>query len=264
MTIRVLVIGIGTGNLDHLTREAILALNEVDVFLVADKGPAKRDLAALRIAICVAFIDHDHYRIIEVPDPERDRSAGDYQGAVRDWHAARTEAYADVIRERLGMVGTVGFLVWGDPALYDSTIRIVESLADFGLDVDLRVIPGISSVQVLAARHKIVLNQIGGSIQVTTGRRLLAEYDPALGDFVVMLDGDLACAGLVDRHPELQIFWGAQLGLPSERLVSGRLADVVEEIRAVRAELRERHGWVMDTYLLRTAGPLFAALAHRA
>jgi precorrin-6A synthase len=126
------------------------------------------------------------------------------------------------------------------------------------------VIPGISSVQVLAARHKIVLNQIGGSIHVTTGRRLVSEYDPALGDFVVMLDGDLACGELVDRYPELQIFWGAQLGLPTERLIAGRLADVVEEIRSSRSALRDQHGWVMDTYLLRWPGPLFAALAHRA
>jgi precorrin-6A synthase len=251
MTIRALVIGIGTGNPDHLTREAIAALNEVEVFLVADKGSAKRELSAVRAAICRAFIAHDRYRVVEVPDPERDRGAADYGSAVRDWHAARAQAYAEVIRRQLGREGTVGFLVWGDPAFYDSTIRIVESLVDHGLDVELRVIPGISSLQLLAAGHKIVLNGIGGSIHVTTGRRLLAEYDPGLGDVVVMLDGELTCAGLVERYPDLRIFWGAQLGLPSERLVAGRLADVVEHLRAIRADVRASDGWVMDTYLLR-------------
>jgi precorrin-6A synthase len=251
MRIRVLVIGIGTGNLAHLTREAISALNEVDVFLVADKGAAKRDLTALRTAVCRTFIAHDRYRVIEVPDTERDRTAANYGSAVRDWHAARAGAYATVIGREVGTDGTVGFLVWGDPAFYDSTIRIVESLAEHGLAVDLRVIPGISSLQVLAARHAIVLNRIGGSIHVTTGRRLVDEYDPALGDVVVMLDGDLACAGLVEAYPDLRIYWGAQLGLPSERLVSGRLADVIDDIRAVRAEVRAHDGWVMDTYLLR-------------
>ncbi len=141
MKIRVLVIGIGTGNLDHLTGEAVAALNEVDLFLVADKGPAKRDLAALRTTICQTFIEHD-YRLIEVPDPERDRSPGDYSRAVRDWHAARTQAYAAIVHQHLPAGGTLGFLVWGDPAFYDSSIRMAKGLSDHGIDVELRVVPG--------------------------------------------------------------------------------------------------------------------------
>jgi precorrin-6A synthase len=252
VTVRLLVIGIGTGNLDHLTRQAISALNEVDLFLVADKGSAKRDLAALRLAVCRTFITHDHYRIVEVPDPERDRSAVDYPAAVAEWHAARVAAYDRVIRDQLGTSGTVGFLVWGDPAFYDSTIRIAHAIGDDGLPTELEVIPGISSLQLLAAAHKITLNRIGGSIHVTTGRRLLAEYGPRLGDVVVMLDGDLTCAGLVEHWPDLQIYWGAQLGLTAERLVAGQLGKVLPAIREARDEIRAQYGWVMDTYLLRT------------
>jgi precorrin-6A synthase len=252
--IRALVIGIGTGNLDHLTREAIAALNEVDLFLVADKGPAKRDLAVLRVKICETFVEHDRYRIVDVPDPERDRSPGNYLHAVHDWHVARVQAYAGVIHDQLPAGGTVGFLVWGDPAFYDSTIRIATGLSDHGLDVALRVVPGISSLQLLAARHQIALNQIGGSIHVTTGRRLVEEYSPDLGDVVVMLDGDLACEGLVHHHPDLDVYWGAQLGLPSETVIAGRLGEVVPRIRAARAEIRAQNGWVMDTYLLRRPG----------
>jgi precorrin-6A synthase len=247
-----LVIGIGTGNADHLTRQAITALNDVDLFLVADKGSEKRDLAALRVAVCETFIVHDHYRIVEVADPSRDRSANDYATAVTDWHAARVAAYERVIRDQLGDSGVVGFLVWGDPAFYDSTIKIAQALGDHGLPTELQVIPGISSLQLLAAAHKISLNRIGGSIHVTTGRRLVEEYDPGLGDVVVMLDGDLACAGLVERWPDLEIYWGAQLGLPSQTLLAGRLADLLPAIRRARDGLRAQHGWVMDTYLLRT------------
>jgi precorrin-6A synthase len=252
VTVRLLVIGIGTGNLDHLTRQAIAALNVVDLFLVADKGSAKRDLAELRFNICHTFITHDHYRIVEVSDPERDRSAIDYTAAVAEWHTARVAAYDRAIRDHLGDVGTVGLLVWGDPAFYDSTIRIAQALGVGGLPSELEVIPGISSLQLLAAAHKITLNRIGGSIHVTTGRRLVGEYDPGLGDVVVMLDGDLACAGLVEHWPELQIYWGAQLGLTSERLVAGPLREVLPVIRQAREELRVRHGWVFDTYLLRS------------
>jgi precorrin-6A synthase len=250
MTIQALVIGIGSGNPDHLTREAVAALNRVDVFLVADKGAAKRDLVKLREEICRTLIIHDRYRIIEAPDPKRD--ASDYATGVAAWHEARAQQYAEIIAREVADGSSVGFLVWGDPAFYDSTIRIVESIIRLGVDLELAVIPGISSIQLLAARHKIILNRVGQPIHVTTGRRLLEEYSPTLGDVVVMLDGDLACQGLVSRFGDLCIYWGAQLGLPDEALISGRLSEVIEEIRAARAAIRNARGWVMDTYLLRS------------
>jgi len=255
VTIQALVIGIGSGNPDHLTREAVAALNQVDMFLMADKGAAKHDLISLRAELCRTLITHDHYRFVEVPDaergPDRERDATDYQAGVAAWHDARAQRYAEIINAEVGDGETIGFLVWGDPAFYDSTIRIVKSITDLGVDLDLTVIPGISSIQLLAARHKIILNRIGHPVHVTTGRRLLDEYSPTLGDVVVMLDGELACSGLVERFGDLSIYWGAQLGLPDEVLISGRLSEVIQEIRAKRAAVREARGWVMDTYLLR-------------
>jgi precorrin-6A synthase len=257
VTIQALVIGIGSGDPDHLTREAVAALNRVDVFLVADKGAAKHDLVRLREDLCRALITHDHYRFVEVPDPDRgpdrERDAAEYRVGVEAWHQARARRYAEIIAAEVGDNTTIGFLVWGDPAFYDSTIRIVESIKALGVDLALTVIPGISSIQLLAARHKIILNRVGQSIHVTTGRRLLDEYSPALGDVVVMLDGELACSGLVEQFGDLTIYWGAQLGLPDEVIVSGRLSAVVEEIRTNRAAVRQARGWVMDTYLLRPA-----------
>jgi precorrin-6A synthase len=255
VTIQALVIGIGSGNPDHLTREAIAALNGVDVFLVADKGAAKHGLVKLREDLCRDLITHDHYRFIEVPDPERgadrERDATEYRAGVATWHDARAQRYAEVITAEVGNKGTIGFLVWGDPAFYDSTLRIVESIRACGVDLELTVIPGMSSVQLLAARHKIILNRVGQPIHITTGRRLLEEYSPGLGDVVVMLDGDLACRGLVAQFGDLMIYWGAQLGLPDEALISGRLAEVIGEIQEKRAAVRAARGWVMDTYLLR-------------
>jgi len=255
VTLQALVIGIGSGDPDHLTREAVAALNRVDVVLVADKGAAKQDLVKLREDVCRALITHDHYRFVEVPDPERgpdrERDATEYQAGVAAWHEARAQRYAEIIAAEVGDASTIGFLVWGDPAFYDSTIRIAESIRRLGVDLEINVIPGISSIQLLAARHKIVLNRIGQPIHVTTGRRLLVEYSPTLGDVVVMLDGALACGGLTERFGDLRIYWGAQLGLDDEVLVSGRLSEVIDEIRAKRTAVRQSRGWVMDTYLLR-------------
>jgi len=259
VTVRVLVVGIGSGDPAHLTGEAVAALNAVDVFLVADKREATRDLVTLRAELCAAVITREHYRFVEVPDPERgpdaQRGSAAYAEAVRAWHAERARRYSETITREVGSEGTVGFLVWGDPSLYDSTLRVVgtitERLDASDVEVEVTVVPGISSVTLLAARHRIALNRVGQPVHITTGRRLVEEYDPTLGDVVVMLDGDLACAGLVERHPDLEIFWGAQLGLPDEALAAGRLADVLPELRQRRDAVRARRGWVMDTYLLR-------------
>jgi precorrin-6A synthase len=256
MTIDVLVIGIGTGNPNHLTRQAVEALNRVDIFLVADKGAEKSDLVGLRNEICRTFITSKSYRFVEVTDPERgpdrDRDAAAYRAGVDSWHRQRAARYAEIVSAELGQEGTVGFLVWGDPAFYDSTIRIVELIREQTTTrIELTVVPGISSVQILAAEHKITLNRVGQPIHLTTGRRLREEYSPALGDVVVMLDGDLHCQSLLEDYPDLQIFWGAQLGLADQALIAGPLQDVIDQIRRTRSEIRQRRGWVMDSYLLR-------------
>ena len=68
-----------------------------------------------------------------------------------------------------------------------------------------------------------------------------------------MLDGTQAFTKLDDDN--LEIFWGAYLGMEHEILLSGRLADIKDEIAVVRQQARERHGWIMDTYLLRKSSP---------
>ncbi len=109
------------------------------------------------------------------------------------------------------------------------------------------MVPGITSVQALTAAHRILLNRIGADVAITTGRNLADGVLPA-DSTVVMLDGDPAFDHL---DPELTIYWGAYLGSPDEILLAGRLGTVGPEIRRLRAEARARHGWIMDTYLLR-------------
>lgn len=242
------IIGVGMGDPDQLTLQAIRALNEVDVFFVIDKGDATRDLVDVRTEICRRHVTGD-YRIVQVPDADRDRGSAQYTGAVLDWHEARAVRCEQAIAAELPDGGCGGFLVWGDPAFYDGTIRVVDRIRQRGsIDVDYDVTPGISSLQVLAAAHRIVLNGIGEPVLVTTGRRLAAAVDSGAENILVMLDGDLACRSLTG---EWQIYWGAYLGGPDQVLASGPLADTIDEIAAVRAAAKQRKGWLMDTYLLR-------------
>lgn len=240
------VIGIGAGDPDFVTAQAVSALNDTQVFFAMDKGAQKDELVALRRLICDRFIEEPGYRFVELPDPVR-TSGGDYRQNVADWHAERARIWAQAIETELGADGVGAFLAWGDPSLYDSTLRILERVAEH-VEFDHDVIPGITAIQVLTARHRIPLNDVGEPVLITTGRKLREEG--LAGSAVVMLDADCSF-----QHcpPDTRIWWGAYLGTPDELLVAGTVGEVGDEIVRVRAEGRDRHGWIMDTYLLRSA-----------
>ncbi|MET3926276.1 precorrin-6A synthase (deacetylating) [Devosia sp. 2618] len=236
----ILIVGIGTGNPEHLTVQAINALNRADVLFIPDKGAAKSDLADLRREIVARYVTNPASVTVDYAVPKRDAANPDYGAGVDDWHAALAEIFAGLL-EKVPENGAAAFLVWGDPGLYDSTIRIIDRLRDrFAVEI----IPGITSIQALTAAHGIALNRIGEPVHITTGRRLGVVAD----DTIVMLDGQTA---FMDADPELEIFWGAYLGTPDEIRISGRLGDVRDQIVETRKAARERHGWIMDTYLLR-------------
>lgn len=236
----ILIVGIGTGNPEHVTVQAINALNRADILFIPDKGSSKADLADLRRDIVARFVSNPASRTIDYSVPKRDAANPDYGAGVDDWHAALARLFETLLAQ-VPERGTGAFLVWGDPGLYDSTIRIIERLGD---RFTVEIIPGISAIQALTAAHGIALNRIGEPVHITTGRRL----GPVQEDTIVMLDGQTA---FMTADPELDIFWGAYLGTPDEIIIAGRLGDVRDEIVATRKAAREQHGWIMDTYLLR-------------
>lgn len=235
----ILVVGIGTGSPLHLTVAGIEALNRADVLFVPDKGAGKADLADVRRTIIDRFVTGTAQQV-GYAVPRRDAGNPDYGQGVDDWHGALAEVFTGLIDE-VPEGGSGAFLVWGDPGLYDSTLRI---LARVETPMRVEVIPGITAIQALTAAHGIALNRIGEPVLITTGRQLgVVEVDT-----VVMLDGQQA---FMAADPALEIFWGAYLGTDDQILISGRLGDVAEEVSATRRAARERHGWIMDTYLLR-------------
>ncbi|WP_300677642.1 precorrin-6A synthase (deacetylating) [Nocardioides sp.] len=243
--LRIRVLGFGMGPA-HLTPEVVEALAGVDYVIAADKaGPAGTDplLAVRRQVAATADVP-----VVAVPDPARDRdNPRDYPGAVRDWHQARIDAYEAVLRER---GGTAAFLVWGDPSLYDSVIRIVAALAErTGAEWD--VLPGISAPQLLAARHRIVLHPVGRPVHITPARRWREAVESGQTNLVVMLGTAADLDAVAAAVPDWQIWWGANLGADSERLVAGTVGEVLPSVQAARAAAAEDAGWVMDLFVLR-------------
>lgn len=246
--IELALIGIGTGNPDHLTAQAVRAMNEADLILLPRKGSAKSDLIDLRRAICGQVLTRP-VRIVEFDMPVRD-AGGDYARAVDDWHEAIAAEWRARISAHLPVGGRLALLVWGDPSLYDSTLRIADRLKAGGLAMQVRVVPGLTSIQLLTAAHAIALNSLAGAVTITTGRMLRAHGWPdGANTIVVMLDSGCAFEVLAPRG--IAIWWGAYLGMAEETLVHGSLVQAAPRIAALRAELRARHGWIMDVYLMR-------------
>ncbi|SIS59366.1 precorrin-6A synthase (deacetylating) [Phaeovulum vinaykumarii] len=240
-----LLIGIGTGNPAHVTAQAARALNRADVILIPRKGAEKSDLAALRRAICAELVTNPATRIVEFDLPVRDPAIADYRARVEAWHDAIARCWAEACAPHAPQ--TVALLVWGDPSLYDSTLRIAGRLSPAP---QLTVVPGITSLQALTAAHRIPLNDIGAPVVITTGRQLRDHgWPPAADTVAVMLDGEMSFATLDPAG--IQIWWTAYAGMSEEISVAGPLAEVAEEIRTKRAAARERHGWIMDIYLMR-------------
>lgn len=258
---KILVIGIGAGNPEHLTVQAIEAMNRAQVFFLLDKGADAGELVTLRETILTRFMRSGDYRLVRAQSPKRelpDAASGGYRAGVEAWHLARASLFAGLIARELDEDGTGAILVWGDPALYDSTLRVLAAAQAAGsVAFTTEVIPGISAIHALCAAHGIVLNTIGDPVIITTGRRLAQDFPKGDETVVVMLDDGTGLAALLVRaaagelERPLHIYWGAYLGTADEMLIAGRLDEVGPEILSARAEARARKGWVMDIYLVR-------------
>jgi len=240
------LVGIGTGNPEHLTLQAVRTLNAVDVILIPRKGDSKADLAETRRAICAEVMTNQNTRIVEFDLPTRDEATPDYVQRVEDWHDQIAHVWADTLTTVAAPKDRVALLVWGDPSLYDSTLRIAARLKP---RPQVTVIPGITSLQGLTAAHAIPLNDLAAPFTVTTGRQLRdAGWPQGINRIAVMLDG--ACS-FADLDPaNITIWWAAYVGMPYETCLSGPLAETGARIIETRRALRAQYGWIMDIYIL--------------
>ena len=246
---KLLVIGVGAGNPDHVTVQAIEAMNRAEVFFIPDKGEEKAELARFRHALIDRYVRAATFRKVAYRVPAR-RSGGDaYEGRVADWHAEIARAYRQLLLTELAESQTGAFLVWGDPTLYDSTLRILERVQAGGdIELDCEVIPGISSLQALAARHRVALNEIGRAVMISNGQALGKRLPENVESVAVLLNAEKA---LREADGELDAYWGAYVGMPEEILVSGKLKDIADDVERRRALARRKNGWIMDCLLLK-------------
>lgn len=248
------LVGIGSGNPDHMTLEGVRALDGADLILVPRKSGAKDGLAGVRRVILGRVLTRA-VPVREVDLPERETGHADYAGGVALWHDRIAEAWCGAIaaataRETAADADPplrVAVMIWGDPSLFDSALRVAARLRPAP---EVRVVPGISALHALTAAHAIPLNETGRPVVLTTGRRLREAGWPGEADTAVVFVDAGGAFGALD--PEgVTIWWGAYLGMEEELLDHGPLAEAGPRILTTRAKARERHGWIMDLYLLR-------------
>lgn len=244
---KIYLIGIGPGSPDYLTVQAIDIMKKTDVFFILEKE-GQEDLLKIRQEILEQYLEKGSYRVVTAKIPTRKRRKS-YTIEVETWRQQKAEVILELITGlKDGQTGA--FLLWGDPSLYDGHLEILQHIQKAGkVDFEYEVIPGITSIQVLTAKHKIPLNRIGETIVITTGRNL-KEYSPdEVVNTVVLLDNYSTFRHFKDT--DIDIYWGGYLGTEDEILLSGRLKDVLEELKKVRGEAKKKKGWLMDTYILR-------------
>ncbi|MEX0278440.1 MAG: precorrin-6A synthase (deacetylating) [Ruegeria sp.] len=242
------LIGIGTGNPDHVTLQGAQAIRDTDLILIPRKGENKADLAGLREDI-ISQVVEEAPEIAYFDIPKR-RADDGYLRGVDEWHDAIAERWQTAIAKHAG-VRKIALLIWGDPSLYDSALRIAARLNPRPVT---RVIPGITALQALTAAHAIPINDIGAPFVVTTGRRIRDEgWTAAAKKVAVMLDGECSFQNL--EMADYFIWWGAYVGMKEEVLIRGPLAEVSDEILTTRSKARADHGWIMDIYLLEKLEP---------
>jgi precorrin-6A synthase len=251
---KIYLIGIGTGNPEHLTIQAINTLKKVNVFFILEKESEKnKDLVKLRKEILQRYLPDGRYRVITVKIPERKKGGRElevYKERVASWRRQKAEIISNLIKQEIADGETGAILIWGDPSIYDGHTEILNYILKEGwVDFEFEVIPGITSMQVLTARHKIPLNFIGDSILITTGRRLKEIRPDDVKNTVVLLDNYLTYRNFTDT--DLHIYWGGYLGTEEEILISGKLKEVLDEIIRTRNEAKKNNGWIMETYILR-------------
>ena len=246
---KIYLIGIGPGNPDYLTVQAIEAMKGVDVFFFLEKRKGDEDFLKIRREILERYLDSGTYRVVSARIPKR-KKGGNYVEEVKAWREEVAEVVAGLIKNEMEEGENAALLIWGDPSLYDGHLEMLQHILKRGvIDFEYEVIPGITSVQLLAARHKIPLNRIGEPIVITTARKLKECETDEVINTVVLLDSRATFKRFEDT--DIDIYWGGYLGTEDEILLSGKLRDIIEDLERIRIEAKKKKGWLMDTYILR-------------
>jgi precorrin-2/cobalt-factor-2 C20-methyltransferase len=192
---RLIGVGVGPGDPEHLTLKALRALKEADRVFVPDGGRAAEIVSEHVTCEPLAFGMSDAAR----RDERWDRAG---------------ERIAEVAR-----TGTAAFATIGDPNLYSTFAYIAQTVCALVPEVVVETVPGITAMQDLAARSGTVLaegTERLALVPFTAGETALKDALRSF-DTVVVYKGGRHLPAVMDAVGEGAVY-GEELGRPGQTL----------------------------------------------
>jgi precorrin-2/cobalt-factor-2 C20-methyltransferase len=152
-------VGVGPGDPELLTLRAYHVLSQVPVIFVPKKSEQSESIARSIVANLAPGIETKIVGMVLPMLRDKEQLKGYWQQA------------AETIWYHLEKGEDCAFVNVGDPLLYGTFIHILETLTESHPEVEVEVIPGISSINASAARAMIPLASDDDGIAIISGDR---------------------------------------------------------------------------------------------
>jgi precorrin-2/cobalt-factor-2 C20-methyltransferase len=155
------VIGVGPGDPELLTIKGMRILNSISCICVP-KG--REEGSSLALSIVEKVVALTNKEIIEAHFPMR-KTKSSQAATISELDATWNETVRTV-SDRLNRGIDMAFITIGDPTIYSTFFYLYDRLIETNPDLDIEIIPGVSSITASAARAKISLGLADEKIAV--------------------------------------------------------------------------------------------------
>lgn len=181
---RLFVIGIGPGDPGLITIKAVNILKDVPCIFVP-KG--REEGSSLALSIVQKAVSLDDKEIVEAYFPMKKTVPCSGFGAGKSGQDPELDAIwsgtVDEVIKRLERGRDAAFITLGDPALYSTFFYLYDKLIEKRPDLDIVIVPGVSSINTAAAMAGISLGLGNERIAI-----LPANYIEDIGETLIKFD----------------------------------------------------------------------------
>lgn len=240
MTGRLYVIGVGPGDPELLTLKGARIIKEVKCICVP-KG--KEEGSSLALSIIKGAVNIDGKEIMEAYFPmrktraksreQRAESKNDNPGSISCELDSKWQETIEAVYSRLNKGIDMAFITIGDPAIYSTFFYLYDKLLELNPELEIEIIPGVSSINASAARAKISLALADEKIAILPANYMdnlkdtLEKFDTVVLMKVYKVFDDLIRA-LNDMHLLKNAVYVSRAGMGDEKIVRN-IQDVKRE-----------------------------------